>query len=99
MGGYVLINDSLVLWLHEDTEPSLVDYKIHCFNGVPLYTLVCMDRFSENGLTEDFYDENWKKMMLSRPQHPNSIQQIQMPSCYDQVLSLSSKLANKLCVC
>ena len=38
---------------------ELRDYKVHCFNGVPKVILVCCDRFTESGLTEDFFDTDW----------------------------------------
>lgn len=35
---------------------ALVDYKIHCFDGVPKAILVCKDRFAKCGLPENFFD-------------------------------------------
>lgn len=53
---------------------ELDDYKIHNFNGVPKMILVCRDRFQKSGLTEDFFDENWTHLSVSRPSHPNAKQ-------------------------
>ena len=36
---------------------DLRDYKSFCFDGVPRMTLVCSERFTKDGLKEDFYDE------------------------------------------
>lgn len=56
----------------EDESGELQDYKIHNFNGQPKFTLVCRNRFSSTGLTEDFYSYEWQLMDVKRPNHSHS---------------------------
>lgn len=95
-------------WPYKDVKPRIIaeeymidnsvndlpDYKIHCFEGKPLYILVCSGRFSTSGMTEDFYDNQWNKVNISRPQHPNSNACIKPPSCLDEMLQLATKLSD-----
>lgn len=57
--------------LTNDGKP-LKDYKIHNFNGISRFILVCQDRYEESGLTEDFFTTNWERIPVRRPKHPNS---------------------------
>ena len=58
-------------WPYKNVQPRIIvekymsnngkeleDYKIHNFNGNPKLILVCKDRYTNVGLTEDFFDEN-----------------------------------------
>ena len=42
------------------------DYKLFCFDGVPRMTLVCSERFTKDGLKEDFYDEAWNHLECTK---------------------------------
>ena len=75
------------------TSSELSDYKIHSFNGVPKVILVCKDRFSELGLTEDFFDENWTHLDVRREKHPNSNEEIARPAELDKMLELAEALS------
>lgn len=77
----------------QSDEGGLTDYKIHCFNGEPKLILVCKDRFSNTGLTEDFFSEHWEHLDLRRPKHPNSKQPIPMPDELSEMLGLAKKLS------
>ena len=72
---------------------DLCDYKVHCFNGVPKLVLVCKDRYSKCGLTEDFFTEGWEHLEVKRPTHPNSKEIIPIPVQLDEMLSLSRLLS------
>ena len=72
---------------------GLTDYKIHCFNGVPKFILVCRDRFAESGLTEDFYTPEWEHMDLKRPNVPNAVVPVPKPEKLDEMLMLAEKLS------
>lgn len=82
-------------FLKED-EGGLTDYKIHCFNGVPRVVLVCRDRFTKSGLTEDFYTTEWDLMPVKRPNIPNSIIPLKKPEKIDEMLALASKLSENI---
>lgn len=75
---------------------GLTDYKIHCFNGVPKFILVCKDRFTESGLTEDFYTTEWDLMPVKRPNIPNANTPLTKPEKLDDMLALASKLSENI---
>lgn len=75
---------------------GLTDYKIHCFNGEPKVILVCKDRFTETGLTEDFFSPQWEHLDIRRPTHPNASQPIARPKELAQMLSLAQKLSQEI---
>lgn len=75
---------------------GLTDYKVHCFNGEPELILVCADRFSKSGLTEDFYSREWERLKLKRPGVPQASKQIQKPAQLDEMLRLARKLSNNI---
>lgn len=76
-----------------DGNSDLCDYKVHCFNGVPKLVLVCKDRYSGTGLTEDFFTEDWVHLDVKRPAHPNSKETIRRPNQLEEMLSLSRELS------
>ena len=75
---------------------GLTDYKIHCFGGVPKFILVCRDRFSESGLTEDFYTAEWERMDLKRPHIPNAKVPMDKPEKLAEMLTLAEKLSRDI---
>lgn len=94
-------------WPYKDVKPRIIaeqymsnngkaldDYKVHNFDGVPKLILICSDRFSESGLKEDFYDENWQHLDMYRISHPSSTNIAEKPGCLDEMLKLSKRLAN-----
>lgn len=81
--------------LESDTN-DLADYKIHNFNGVPRFILVCRDRFADSGLTEDFFDTNWTHINVKRPGHPNADVMEDRPSSLDKMLKLSERLGKEV---
>lgn len=80
----------------EDESGELQDYKIHNFNGQPRFTLVCGNRFSASGLTEDFYSLDWQLMEVRRPNHPNADKRVPKPieleEMYDYAIRLSKNI-------
>lgn len=73
-------------------EKDLVDYKVHCFNGIPKVILVCRDRFSQSGMTEDFFTTDWIHLDIKRPNHKNA-KYIERPKELEEMLKLAGKLA------
>lgn len=78
------------------SENGIADYKIHCFNGEPKFILVCQDRFTESGLTEDFFTCDWNHMNLQRPKYPNSVKEIKKPDNFEEMLMLARKLSQNI---
>lgn len=79
--------------LQADGREDLVDYKVHNFNGEPKVILVCANRFSTAGLTEDFFSREWKHLDLKRPLHPNAETEEPRPQQIDEILRISRKLS------
>lgn len=97
MGGYILLTREFVIRLQSKKENSeLNDYKVFCFNGEPKITLVCSERFSDGGLREDFFDEQWSHVPIRRPGHPNSNTVIPKPVNFEQMKSLANRLSQNI---
>lgn len=75
-------------YLEGDREFGLIDYKIYCFNGKAIYTLVCLDR--ENEVKKEFYDIEWNKVKLRKDSSDLSIKK---PSSYDEMLKYAEILS------
>lgn len=76
-----------------DGENELEDYKIHNFNGIPKVILVCRERFKDSPMIDDFYSDNWEKLDIKRPGHPNSSEPQKYPQKLEEMLRLSCKLS------
>lgn len=75
-----------------DDSGELTDYKVHCFNGVPKFVLVCRNRFESNGLCEDFYDTSWNLMDVKRPDIPHG-KPLEQPAELEQMLRMAETLS------
>lgn len=75
---------------------DLEDYKIHCFNGEPMFVLVCSNRYGKGGMIDDFYSPKWELMDVRRPGRPNSDTPIEKPKLLEQMLRLSCKLSRDI---
>ncbi len=83
-------------YLEDDTVQELPDYKIHCFNGEPKVILVCKNRYSVGGLTEDFFDTKWEHLDVKRPGLMNAKGMIKCPLELETMLDKSRILAKGL---
>lgn len=77
----------------ETESGDLPDYKFFCFNGKAKLILVCKNRFSKEGVTEDFFDEEWNRLPLKRPNIPTSSAEIDRPEKLQEMISLAEMLA------
>lgn len=82
-----------------DGTGELVDYKVHCFHGKPEFILYCSKRFSKEGLHEDFFTTDWKRLNMARPGHPNSKESIDPPVNLDKMLEFSERFAKNIPFC
>ncbi len=80
----------------QSDEGGLTDYKIHCFNGIPRFILVCRDRFADSGLTDDFYTPQWEHMDMKRSGVPNAKELAPKPEMLDEMLVLAKKLSKDI---
>lgn len=83
-------------FMEDSSGEGLTDYKVHVFNGVPRFILVCKDRFKDTGLTEDFFSPEWELLEVRRPKHPNSAEVISRPEELDEILEISARLAENI---
>ena len=72
---------------------NLLDYKFFCFNGNPKMILVCLDRFSKNGMRENFYDTDWNLLPLCRPKHPNTDYEVLPPKNLSEMVAIAHSLS------
>lgn len=75
-----------------DGNECLEDYKVHCFNGIPRFILLCRDRNKKSGMTDDFYSTTWEHIEVKRPGHTNPGGK-KRPEELELLLSLSKKLS------
>lgn len=76
--------------LINENEPSLIDYKFHCFNGVPKYIQIDRNRFQNHTL--DFYDLEWNRLPFGL-WFPKSKNTIPKPFRLGKMIELAEKLS------
>lgn len=54
-------------YISDGMNGDISDYKLHCFNGKVRMILVCADRNSTSGVQKVFYDREWSKLQVKRP--------------------------------
>ena len=83
-------------YMQNSADEELTDYKFFCFNGEPAIILVCSDRFSAQGLREDFYDQDWRHLDMRRIHHPNADHPHPRPQNLRLMLQLARKCAENI---
>lgn len=73
-----------------DSEKLPIDYKIHCFNGEPVFTLCCTNR--EKKLKLAVYDKNWNKIDAITDKY-NTNKVIEKPKDYGNMLRIARELS------
>lgn len=80
----------------QEIDGNLHDYKIHCFNGKPIYIEVISDRdYTSHQALESWYDTNWQKQQFTDGVYPNNPQDIKRPRCLDEMLTISNILSSE----
>ncbi|KRL04561.1 ATP-grasp fold amidoligase family protein [Liquorilactobacillus oeni] len=51
-------------YLNDDSQTDLYDYKVYCFNGVPSFIMVCLERQSGHARFY-YYDTDWNFLRLN----------------------------------
>lgn len=83
-------------YMEDVCSADLADYKIHCFNGIPKVILVCRDRYSGIGLTEDFYSDKWEHLDIKRPGTPNAAVVERKPEQLEEMLRVARVLSKNM---
>lgn len=76
-----------------DGNESLIDYKVLCFDGEPKLIEVHEGRFESH--TQDFYDTEWNHLPIVQGT-PLSGRTVEKPSCLEEMLNLSRRLAKDM---
>lgn len=87
---------NIVTNMNVNKAGQLSDYKIHNFNGNPRIILVCRDRYLDNGLTEDFFDQDWNHLDIRRENYPNAVNFPPRPKNLNRMLWLSKVLSAEI---
>lgn len=77
--------------IHED----LIDYKIMCFNGKAEYTFVYSERFSNDGVKANFFDNSWNELNFER-QYGKTKKKIKAPKNHKKMLQFSELIAKNM---
>ena len=82
-------------YMVDNKVKDLIDYKIMCFNGEPLYTFVYSERFSDDGVKATFFDKDWNILDFKRKFGDTKVN-IKKPINYDKMLEYSKKIAQNI---
>lgn len=75
----------------EDRTGELRDYKFFCFNGIPKYIDVDVNRFS--GHFRNFYDTEWKFLPMTSCVSNNPDVVLEKPECFEKMLEMAGRLS------
>jgi len=78
-------------FLNEIGKNAINDYKFYCFNGMPKFVQVDIERGS--GDLKCFYDLNWIKLPFNKGKGKLVEGIVQKPKNFDNMVSLATKLA------
>lgn len=73
----------------EELNENLIDWKIFCNYGKPIFLFLGIDRFKD--LRFNFYDTNFNQLPFKQ-HYKNSDKKIEKPECFDKLLELAEKL-------
>lgn len=79
-------------FLEDNTQDSLTEYKLFCFDGEVKMVLVCKGVAHTKNRTNDFCDVNLNRFPFTSLL-PNSEGPLDKPTCYDELLCCAAKLA------
>lgn len=77
-------------------EPSLIDYKIWCFNGKPYSILCCSNREKDGHLQLGCYDLQWNlhsEYMRKTKHHAIQQRPLDRPQCLEQMIAMAAALS------
>lgn len=76
----------------EDSNNELLDYKIYCFNGVPKFIQIDVDRFTNH--TANYYDTDWNEMDFQYDDE-HSGRRIEKPKNMEEMLEICKVLSKE----
>lgn len=87
---YLSIPHRIICEKYLEDSDSIIDYKIHCSNGIPQFILACSER--ARGVKLNLYDTNWNPIRELQGHHKNN-KEIPRPKKLDEMLKISRDLA------
>jgi len=93
---YVEIKPRLIAekYLSQLGESSLVDYKVHCYNGQIRHIETISDRdFSTGYINCDAYSTNWERREDILPQYHKNRRMLPKPVCLEQMIRAAEFLS------
>lgn len=78
----------------EDASGELMDYKFHCFNGVPKYIQANKGRSSKLH-AQNFYDLNWNILPFGKDLTPLPDVTIEKPHCLNEMIRIAKDLSQE----
>lgn len=83
-------------YMESDNNKSLVDYKFFCFNGVPRMLYVSQGMEDHSTARISFFDLKGKLLPFYRSDYKPFDNDIHLPNSFDEMISISSKLAKNI---
>ena len=81
------------IYLENSPEDPLIDYKIFCFSGNPLFIQVDLDRLTNH--SRNFYNLNWELMPFTTL-YPLGKKILPKPDSLDEMLTIARRLSQGL---
>ncbi|MCR4754925.1 MAG: glycosyl transferase [Lachnospiraceae bacterium] len=76
---------------------GLIDYKVHCFNGTPLFIEVIGDRDHSAGTAKaDLYDFDWNRLDWGFGDYPSFGKILPKPDNLQELYDVTSKLSEQM---
>ena len=79
-------------YLEPDSNGSLSDYKVFCFNSKPQFIQIISERNSDNYYS-DYYNFDWSKFSLNRRNHNNNPNSLVKPKCLKELYDIAKILS------
>lgn len=81
-------------FLPVDSYSDVIDFKIHCFNGIPRWIGICYDR-EKNGKNpkEMIYSPEWKRLMYLKSDKEDDGKWLDKPSNLDRMLQIAKEFS------
>lgn len=94
--GYKDIEPKIIAeeFLSEAGRDSLTDYKFFCFDGVPKYLEIHMNRGGGKNYKREIYDLNFKRLPVNKGTRSNTFEStIQKPDNFEEMINIAEKLS------
>lgn len=74
-----------------EMDENVVDFKLHCFNGKPMFFETCSERITNGGAISNAFDLKWNRLDYFKCQNIN----INKPICLDKMIEIGQKISKE----